>query len=487
MNNWSEIVREWEDLLRLGERESVKCAILKQNLKKIPREHLATVAYQAIRAQAPDLANRVLARVFQPTKEAPLEATSKEIIVYGLTLLKLGASKKAISVLGQEFESPEAKLYTAYAHVTLWEYLQAEKFITEYLQTSDEQDYQHWVAQINLLASLVHTEQLGKAENLLDFLEPKLKERQFTQLMGNCRELRAQIFYRSGNYGGCEAYLKIGKTGKDDSEFNLTNLYEQKWLSFSRIARDGWGNQSQAAWQTLRENAVRRQHWETIRECDLFKAKITQDHDLFMSVYFQTPFLSYRQKMQMEFGNQIDIPDQWTLKFGQETSSTLDLVSTSDEDLRQGKLLSNLLRLLVSDGYRPGRLASFFHELYPGEFYSLESTLQRVEQLLKRLNQWARQQGFPIEVGVKNKALRLKVNGDLRIIVPKDLTVQDSDNVDLEKLKRHFANSSEFTAAQVAEALGVSKRKANNIIKANKLSIESVGSGRYIRYKFATG
>src|SRR5262249_37973229 len=103
-------------------------------------------------------------------------------------------------------------------------------------------------------------------------------------------------------------------------------------------------SKSTKALRAFKAEAIRRRHWESVREADLLTLKIHFDRNTFHHLFFGSPFPAYRRRIVTEIGRS---PDVESYVLGSGHVPCLDLASGtldgSDSGLNPGKTAHRLL------------------------------------------------------------------------------------------------------------------------------------------------
>ena len=145
---------------------------------------------------------------------------------------------------------------------------------------------------------------------------------------------------------------------------------------------------------------------ETQRECDLHRAVITQDQELFSHVYAGTPLPSYRARMLRFFPKASGVgpvaswstptEKHFNLNFGRDVQSGIEV--------KAGPSTHRLIWELCCDFYRQLPVGSLFHLLFPNEYYDPDTSRDRVQAIIYRARGWLMEHDIPMAVNVSNVA-----------------------------------------------------------------------------------
>ncbi len=244
---------------------------------------------------------------------------------------------------------------------------------------------------MNLAAALIGTQSLREARGLLDENIALAASAGHQRLEGNCLELRAQVHIQQARFSEARADLDRAAlifTG----EQTIDQLFVRKWQAII----EGLSSGSSEAISRFQREAEERQHWESVREADLYQVKVKFNHEHFLRLYVGTPYESYRQRIERELGR---VPAEDSYRFGRAEGDALDLRTgriTSENALNPGKKIHQLFELLSRDLYRPIRLGGIFTELFQGECFDIFSSPSRVHQLIRRARRWLEETETPL-------------------------------------------------------------------------------------------
>lgn len=490
--DWKNQLESWDRDIKAGLGRDVAASLRKLNYSKIPRRFVAPVAKIAYRANVPFVSIRVIAQLIRPGKNRWGGATELEIAEYAMALIRVGASREALRTL-EPLDSrrhPIVSLYRSFALITRWEYAGSIPLLTDYISNSPAGEYQNLIARVNLASAQVITGQYTEAEKHLNLLLRETGEKNLSLLHGNCLELMAQLAIGRRDWGQAEKLLREGHDRLAGSR-SVDFLFLQKWQAVVKLERDHRSSGGFSQLERVREHAVRLQHWETVRECDFYKAKFSDDRNLLHFVYFGTPFPAYREIMMKRLDHKLAPPEAFVYGGNSECkpSRVFDLKSARMDDrsasLKEGGLVHRFLNHMCSDFYRPLRFGSIFDELYPDEYYDPELSLAKINQLAQRLRGWFAESGIDGELKGKTGTLQLLLKGQAGFRRHSEGAIVTGLEVYRERLKQKFA-AADFSAAEAAEVLGVSKRMVNKIIACDEAqTIVKIGSGPRVKYRFA--
>ena len=354
-----ELKNHAEDLIRQGRREEAQASLNQIHRQPIPRSRLSEFAALARRAGRPDLALSILAPVIRPKIPLETPATEIEISTYALTLLVLGATDEAADRLQAASQSnARIQLAQGYLSINRWDYEAAVHHLRAYLSMEVVPTFETCVAQVNLAASYVALGDLRNGSPLLQELAAKTKEHEWHQLARNTKELLAQAAIQEHRFEEARALLD---SATDNEKFSLTSFFIEKWKAIADSLERPAGSLDSLA--KVRHLAVANQHWETVRDCDYYRAVVQKDEPLALHLYFSTPYPSYRKRLAKAVQDWMSFPKSYTLFANAPRIfdlMTAEELGATDIQLKPGKTLHRAFNTLVSDGYRPFLVGSLY-------------------------------------------------------------------------------------------------------------------------------
>lgn len=475
-----------------GQAVAARRAIRSLVEKKVPREKKLELASLARRANLHGIALRLLNPLVRPTGKTLERATDAEKAEYAASLTYIGATAEALSLLKEVDESrvPEALLYQAFAHFSQWDYEAATPLLRRYLKGEGLTDYQRLVGKVNLVAALVEERRHPDVQSLVEDIGEETARKGYWLLHGNVLELSAQDLIFQGELLKAEKVIAKGLSvlGKTDS---LDYFFLQKWQAILHRLQSPKDSAAEGRLRTVRAEAIRRGHWESARDCDRFHAIVSRDVDWVRYLYFGTPYAAFRRNLLKEFGENIEMPDEylWCLKGDLRKAPIFDLwegkLKARRESLKIGMLLHRFLVVLCNDFYQPVRVAIAHHQLHPDEFYNPVTAPPRVYEAVRRLRAWFEKQRLPLDITEKAGFYRLVARAAFSIQLRERETLGKRTESQLVKVREAFGDKP-FSKKQVSLALGTSLRSALRLVDRafQEGIVNRVGNGSAIRYIF---
>ncbi len=449
----------------------------------LSRQERYEVACVARRAGLPQMTLRLLASIVRPPPKHVVTATDEEKAEYGAALVRIGATKEGIELLksldGEKL--PQVYLYLSHAHFSRWEYEESIPVLQKYLKCPLS-EYQQIIGQLNLVSAYVHERRSAEAIPLLDSLEESTKRLKLEALHGNTLERRAELAIYDRDWKMAERCLQMAEESVRNSG-GLDLFFVEKWRTILSLLQDPGKNLDGII--ELRRKAVERSHWETVRECDAFRAIVCQDRDLLHKVYFGTAFPGYRERLLQDYGPSADVPPSFNWGIGNGSQyKILHPLFQGSRDLKQGQLKYRLLRTLITDFYRPFRVAHLFSEVYPGERFHILYSRARIHEGIKELKKWLHSKKLPFKITEQGGAYQFThLNSESAIVIPGAAWWARYQLRDLEQIEKQ-AGEKPFGAAELAKWLSIPRRTAFQRIQQGMEAgvFEKTGAGSKSKY-----
>lgn len=465
---------------------------------EIPADQLSRIANLAWRINRPRIGLRLLYPELRRQGNLRTNSHPEAFSEYAACLVEVGALAEAAQILREvEPHSLKSKFYLALLLFKQWNYEAACPLLEEYLAKIPT-DYHQIVVRVNLAAAYVVTRKWEKAETLLRDLEIELRAKNHLLLLGNCYEIWSQIYFYQKDYDKALHLLGLSEDLLAKTR-NMGWLYTQKWIYLNKRYAQAASSPSSEPILNSKEieaTALEMGSWETIRELQLHNSLLDKDASLFNTVYFGSPLPAYRERLQeilIEHGSPFAIAEQFTI--GPSTGKSPVLEKSLQETLNDFGPLAptflekKLLHALLSDLFAPARTGQLFSMLFDGDFFDLETSPDRVFQVIGRLRIWLKENWGMCRIEDSPHGYRIILDPSLGLKIDRSLVEQSSfAKADLHSAKvRSLFGEKLFSARELQEEMGGSVRSANRLIKTllENGELKSEGKGRYIRFKVA--
>lgn len=442
--------------------------------------HVLRAANLARRVHRPRLTLKWLHARIRPEaglRQSP--ASPEEVCEYAVGLHRIGAYREALELLeapGVD-AAPQACLYQAFTHFAQWDYGRGLTLIESYLRHPGLTDvYQRRVGLINQIAALVFLEDYTRALAVADPLLEELRRDQQSLLWANLLELRSQIHIGRGDLSSARQELKEARELLQSFE-TVEGLFVEKWTAIV----DALERKDPEVLQDFRGRALKLGHWETLRDLDFYRLKIAPNEREFRWLYFGTPYPAYRRRLEQEFATRFAPPADGWVGYGDGAHVEIDPLRVGDE---VGEISHRILVLLLRDFYKPQRVGEIFSALFADEYFNPTSSVNRVHQNMKRAREFIETLGWPIRLEERDGGYGIRLGEQTKLFARVHPLPLTTEGLVLESLRPHFGEK-DFSAQEVAVALGASLAKAGRLLKraSESAQIEKTGAGKNTRYR----
>lgn len=487
----SELLTQIDSLIRLGESAKAKTLLRNLPVRRIPTDSRKDLANCARRLNLPSLALRLLHPLVRPNgRRVQRGATPAEKAEYAGSLIRLGAIDEALELLKQlpVADSPEVLLLESFALFAEWNYRSAIVLLQQYVKSPHLTEYQRLVGNTNLAAALTY-ENDDSALPLVSQLIAQADQGKWNVLSVNLRMMQAESAIAAGQYQFARDALSVAH--ESVSEDTLESLFIRKWKWVTELYANPNSSLAVEGVKEVREEAIRRNHWETVRNCDYHLAVATKDLILFEKVYFGTPFESLKKRLRAQFPSVTELRDTYDWKcFPGNSPTQLNLFSPERirervAGLSPGRVPYKLLQALCRDFYRPIRVASLHALLYPNEFFNPSSSPARVHQAIKRVRIWFAKNRLPLQITIAQGAYRLIATSPCTISIPQKNKFNTTTEYRIYCLYQVMSHK-EFTARDAAKALKLNLWKTIRLLSAavEKQTVTRTGKANQTKYRF---
>jgi tetratricopeptide (TPR) repeat protein len=478
--NYEELLRNCDALIKTGKISEVTEVIRGLNLSQVPRKYRQPFGKICRRSGLVEFGLRLLHPIIRHEKLLETPASSAEICEYAVLLSRNGSIQEALVLLGSvNFEAaPEALLYQGFCHVSNWNYRQAATDFERFL-ASQADSYSKLIARVNLTAAYIANGQLDLADHLLNEAIPIAHEHRALRLVGNCHELRAQVSFFKGDFA--QARLELERSLEVFSESgSYDQLLIHKWQA-TMVAME---TRSLEALSRFGEEALQKKHWESVRDTDFYRLKIEYNQKAFDHLIFGTPSQFYCDRVQNELNRR---PSEFYI-FGNEAGQIFDLQTgrLAESDEISGTKIHQAISALLRDFYAPRNIGQLFAEIYPNDYFDIESSPNKVRQVLRRTRRWMEANLIPAEILEKKGSYQLVIRGDFGIRIPLQRDAFNTMSSQWQNLKVAFERNDKFTAEEVCRKLKISRSSFHrlSVWALENRFIKKTGSNKATVYEF---
>ncbi|MEQ1878924.1 MAG: hypothetical protein ABL958_19955 [Bdellovibrionia bacterium] len=488
--NWNTLIEQFELQIRQGQGSAVKKALTDVNVSQVPEIKFSSLANIATRVGLAPLALRLLDRKIRRTGFDSSDLSIAEKSEYACALTAIGAYPEAHRILVklQAEQYPKIFLYRAYTFFNQWRYQEAIPHLQKYLALTDL-PYLRRVGEVNLCAALIYCLKYEEALKILSKLKTELIHEKQTLLLGNVLELQAQCYLGQSRFKECDRVLTDAEKLLQGTG-SYFGLFAMKWKAVSALMQKS--HDGVARIDEVRNQARQFSHYETLRECDYYEGIYASKNELLQNVYYGSPFESYRKKILDSVNPKLFEAIHFEKRVGLTAPGGLqDKVGwkiSSDEPLpgaSRNSLLHNLQRLFLSDFYSSWRVGTIYSFLCPDDHYHVESSPNRVYQLIHRWNKLAEDAKLGVRIKSDGAGFRMMYFSPGVLCVTKLAELSNRASTDLRVLRDHFGTR-RFRSTDAQAILKKSQSQVSVLLKkAQDEGLKKSGSGRSTTYQFA--
>ncbi len=481
---FKKILEDGEGAIRSGQGHAFRQQLEALNTAHIPINFRLSLANISRRVGLIPLALRILSpRMPLSGLEKSADTTASEMAEYALLLQRIGSLSEALRLLEKidTNKEPKALLYRAFCLFKTWEHKSSIPYLKQYVNNIGDA-YQKLVGQLNLAAAYCIA---GNYETSLSVTEECLKNalsNEKWRLYANALELKAQnLIHLNKLFSAAQHIEEAAKIFESHKTFDA--LFVKKWAAYLEA------HQSSSVTPLIRfkAHAFKEEAFESAREADLYSLLVRLDVNTYDHVYFGTPFSAYRSRIETLTKN---ISPNTVYFLGNHNAPLLDIEAGTLQGqvvLPLGKKVHQVLNLLTYDLYRPLKLGDMFSSLYEGEHFDIESSPERIYQIVKRTRQFLKESSLPIEVRENKGYYQLHITGSLALKLNRTRTPVEGLNPYLQRLKNFYPASQVFKTSDVRKCLNLKLSKAREVIELGLINgdIIKLGSSSATKYQFA--
>lgn len=462
-----------DSLITAGKGREAAELLTKILQRKIPRSFAARFAWQCVRCDMPAKGLTLLSRFIRGSENVRSDGSPEEKTAYAACLMAIGASQEALELLCEipSEAFPNAILYRAHVLVKHWDYKGAIPFYSSYISAPGVTDYEVAIGELNLAGCLVHERKHDVAAQILTNLSQLAEKKQWSRLQGNSAQLLAENAHAARDWKEAEKQLSRAEDilkGMD----SLDHFFIEKWRCFTKLSKSGASLEARRSLTELRKSAIKRNHWETVRDCDRILAVETQDVEKLRFVYFGTPYQAFRDWMLKDFGEKPTLGEDyvWRLGGGAEPKTVFDIkqagFSEGGAGIKAGSMAHRFLAAMSCDFYRPFRIAQLHWLINPDQYFSAESSAKNTYEGIRKFRRWIEANDLPLTVEEIDGQYRLVSSGSFGIRVSKEDCFENlaSEKVRIDKLISQWPNKA-FSLKEAMQLLNLSRRSVHRVLQ----------------------
>jgi len=470
-------LEEIESLIKSGQQVQARAQLVAVKPEQVSPVDLVYFCSLLRRARMSVEVIKILQPLVYPKARSAAVATIEEKLEYASNLIRLGALSEAERILNSidADKYPVVLIRKGFLVISSWDYKKANQYFKSYIDHPHAEAYSVIVAKVNYLQGLVYLREVEQAwilaQQLLQELDP-VKNR---FLLGAVCEFSAGIFRQKKDKKRALQFIEQGKqifiNSESTDEF-LLRKQEQIILGDIEGLRK------------IREEAVERDHYESVRDIDFHIALVKKNEKLLTQIYWKTKSSFYKERiLQYAIENKIKV-DSHFFKFSKNKGIVFDLESHqlngSNMNLKKNKAEARLLKALLVEAYNPIKIYDLFASVYPDEIFFPDYSSDKIHQLLKRLRQFIQKAQLPIEVVCEKEKYKVVTKGNFSL--SSEIPYQSQFEIRWQQqVRRNY-----FTVQQAQEfwacSLRTTFRRLDELKKIGR--IQSFGKTRSVRYRF---
>lgn len=477
-------------LLRDSRHKEAQAGLADLRRVKLSSEELIRFASLCGRAGVPEFGVVKLRSVVHGTNRKKPTAEPQHLLEYANCLVLVGAMREAESILRpiQKLDLPGFHKTMAYLRIREWDYHLAIAPLKAHLQTLAAGSYESTVCKINLAIALNFEGLTNEAAVIPNDIIAAQENFQYPNLKGNCFRILGFIEFNRGNYEVAlqcfqKAYAVFG--GHPGQDTGLDAFLARKWIGLAQYCMEKGSPLSKVMLDSLQQEAVVRKHWETVRDIEYQLGSFHQDEEILVKIYYGTSYQHFKDRLRKRFPN-LQIPESYLWRLGTGKNGGIPEFQLMQSNLKPGGVVYNLMSVLTSDFYRSFKPLDLFQKLYPGEFYSIGSSEQKVHQSITRLRRQFETEKIPFIIDSEDGLFRLSPESPFHIrVFERTQGITSVNDFRIAQMKEKFQNRT-FNINETKSLLGVARSAANeflsDLVEAGKLV--RMGKGKNTGYAF---
>lgn len=423
-------------------------------------------------------------------KNRAVKLSPAEWVEYAMCLCNIGAIFEAQTVLKKNAQEHELfNLYMGFSLIYLWDYEGAVVSFKEAIRIIDPKSYSYSVALVNLLACYVAIDNFTEANQLYSKLKTDIPGK-FQRLHHNLSEIYLQLLcgekrIDEGMKFLNQQYSSATLTGPEKFLFH-------KWKTILQVES---GSVDKNELLSVSQIANTHSMWEIARDCETRFAFLTKNPIFLKRVFYGTPWEKFRERIYKKFKDEVNFTttfDMWLYPYNEESNKEKtepQFVIDTEEgtigklSLKKASLSHRLIRVLVSDLYRPHSIGGMFSKLFEDESFDIATSPNRIYRAISELRELIEIEKIPLEIRQIGHGYKLIPLIGIKIRIPSSFDAKKID-IKISNLKAKFKD--DFTAKEVSEELNVSIKTAQRMINAaiDSNTIEKFKIKTAVRYRW---
>lgn len=480
---YQELIAACDLMIKSGKMDQAIATISDLVVSQVPRSARQGLAKCCRRSGLIGVGLRLLHPVIRGEKIFDEPAYPTEICEYAALLARNGSIQEALQLLKDVDvrAAPEALLYQGQCHILSWEYAEAVEFFERFLASSGD-EYSKLVARVNLISGYIVLFRLDEATAVLEETVAFAEKTGATRLLANCYELWGQVYFWQKDFSAARRMLH-----QATEIFSHAQSFDLLLIRKTEAIMAAIEENSIVPLKQFRKLAIERKNWESVREADLFILKVAPNQRQLDHLIFGTARIPYRRRIEAL----VEASPSRSYVLGSDDGPQLNLQTgllQGGTTLPIGKKIHQVISTLNQDFYSPINIGTLFYELYPDEYFNIDSSPFRVRQAILRTRQWLADAGLPASVQQSHGAYRFQITGEFGIRIELDQSTINPTEVRWRQLKESFAPNVAYTSEQICLHLNWSRstfRRLADWACANG-HLQRFGTGKATTYQIVT-
>lgn len=469
-----ELLKSLDAAIKAGQAQAAIKELAKTRLSQIPDDLRLDYARLFRRC---GLWEEGLSLVSKRMQENP---SAGEIAEYGILLLRAGATDEAALILNRADASvaPEALQYRALVEMTRWEFDRAIPLLEQFI-AKENSSYSALVAKVNLASCYVESHAFELAKSLLGEVLQETSTQKLFRLHCTSLAFRAQMHLYQKDYAAAQSDIEAGKALVENAA-TTDHLLFRKWS----LILESIETKSVKPLIELRHLATAAKAWEDLRLADLFELRVKYTHEKFLHLIFGTPYEGFRKLLSREMGA---LPDRDTFYLGEKSAPRFDVRTGKMDDreiLPAGGKIHQLFEILLRDFYQPRRIGALFTELFPGEYFNIETSPKRTHAVLVRARKWLRKEAIPVTIDETEGFFSFRIHGHFSFRIPLIRKTASVLDIYLDQAAQASLPKA-FSASQLKDKLQVSRHTVQRIVQHGLETKRLIRDGEGPRTKYS--
>lgn len=388
------------------------------------------------------LAIRILQPFIYPKVKSVYQASSQEKLEYASALVRLGILTEADKVFAtiEVDELPIVLVRRAFLFISQWDFKKSNELLISYIQHPKAEAYDIAVAEVNYLQGLTYLGKIPEAMKLFESLQGKLEGRKL--LLAAIYEFASESQRLLKNYS-----LSLDLITKAQSYLDNQDSIDAFLIEKQLIITKGYHRPNKAsihALMALKKEAMRRQHYESIRDIDLHLGILLRSPRILNKVYWGTRSSFYKERLLSLAKEHKIVLNLEEFKFKKNKGTSLNSQNGLLKNalgpslLKSNQALHRLLKSLLSDFYKPQTLFGLFNDVYQNEIFFPKHSPDKMHQLIKRFRSFLLKSHIPLELIYHQKKYTFKITNDFTLSATADYSFTWQKQLENHLKKRQF-------------------------------------------------